>query len=122
MSTQSELSGVGGTSDQGRKRGESLEEMLLRLGIKEHAADDLVFEEEEYALKEGIKWMALARVHTDNFFSPQTFKQHMRYAWSPAKEVLFHALEENLFTIQCSCLGDWMKVKKKGHGCFDNMR
>jgi transcription termination factor Rho len=30
--------------------------------------------------KEGIKWMALARVHTANFFSPQTFEQHMRVA------------------------------------------
>jgi hypothetical protein len=92
--------------------------MLLRLGIEEDAADDLVFEEEEDAPKEGIKWMALARVHTDNFFSPQTFEQHMRFAWSPAKEVIFHALEENLFTIQCSCLGDWMKVEEEGPWLF----
>jgi hypothetical protein len=39
MSTQSESSGVGGTSDQGRKKGESIEEMLLRLGIEEDVAD-----------------------------------------------------------------------------------
>jgi hypothetical protein len=48
--------------------------MLLHLGIEEDAMDDLVFEEEEAAPKEGIKWMALARVHTDNFFIPQTFE------------------------------------------------
>jgi hypothetical protein len=118
MSTQSESSGVGGSSDQGRKKRESLEEMLLRLGIEEDAADDLVFEEEETAPKEGIKWMALARVHTDNFFSPQTFEQHMRFAWSPAKEVKFQALEENLFTIQCSCLGDWIKLEEEGPWLF----
>ena len=34
----------------------------------------------------------------------------MRNAWSPAREVKFNALEENLFTIQCSCLGNWMKI------------
>jgi hypothetical protein len=37
----------------------------------------IIFEDEETALKEGIKWMALARVHTTNFFSPQTFEQHL---------------------------------------------
>jgi hypothetical protein len=45
------------------------------------------FEDETDFLKEGIKWMALARVHTTNYYSPQTFQQHMRIAWSPAKEV-----------------------------------
>jgi hypothetical protein len=44
--------------------------MLRRLGIEEEEIDDLVFEEEEAAPKEGIKWMALARVHTAKFFSP----------------------------------------------------
>jgi hypothetical protein len=61
MSTQSESIGVGGTSDQGRKKGESIEEMLLRLGIEEDVADDLVFEEEEDAPKEGLSgWLLLA--------------------------------------------------------------
>jgi hypothetical protein len=56
--------------------------------------------------KEGIKWMAITRFHTLNYFRPQTFEQHMCVAWSPAKEVKFTALEENLFTIECFCLGD----------------
>jgi hypothetical protein len=76
MSTRSESSGIGGDADSGRMKGKSLEEMLLRLGIEEDEADDLIFEEEEAAPKEGIKWMALARVHTENYFSPQTFEQH----------------------------------------------
>jgi hypothetical protein len=42
----------------------------------------------------------------------------MRVAWSPAKEVKFTALEENIFTIQCFCLGDWMKVEKGGPWLF----
>jgi hypothetical protein len=54
--------------------------MLRRLGIEEGEEDDLIFEEEADAPKEGMKWMALARVHTENYFSPQTFEQHMRIA------------------------------------------
>ena len=80
--------------------------------------DDVVFEEEETAPKEGIKWLALARVHTSNYFSPQTFEQHMRIAWSPAREVQSQHLEDNMFTIQCFCLGDWFKVEQGGPWLF----
>ncbi|KAK1649225.1 hypothetical protein QYE76_067030 [Lolium multiflorum] len=97
---------------------EALDDLLNRLGIEEDEIDDLIFEEEEAAPKEGIKWMALARVHTSNFFSPQTFEQHMCVAWSPAREVKFQHLEGNLFTIQCFCLGDWLKVEKGGPWLF----
>jgi hypothetical protein len=62
------------------KKMEPIDSMLQCLGIEDDEIDDLVFEEEEAALKEAIKWMALARVHTMNFFSPQTFEQHMRLA------------------------------------------
>jgi hypothetical protein len=72
----------------GGKKGESLDAMLLRLGIEGEEIDDLVFEEEASAPKE-IKWMALVKVQTSNFFSPLTFEQHMRTAWSPDKEVIF---------------------------------
>jgi hypothetical protein len=92
--------------------------MLNRLGIEDDEYDDLVFEEEEDAPKEGLKWMALARVHTSNFFSQQTFEQHMRVAWSPARDVQFQHLEGNLFTVQCFCLGDWLKVEKGGPWLF----
>jgi hypothetical protein len=87
-------------SGSGTKKPENLNEMLNRLGIEEDEIDDLVFEETDIP-KEGIKWMALAKVHTTNYFSPQSFEHAMRVAWSPAKEVKFTALEENLFTIQC---------------------
>jgi hypothetical protein len=42
----------------------------------------------------------------------------MRVAWIPAREVLFQHLEGNLFTIQCLCLGDWLKVKDDGPWLF----
>jgi hypothetical protein len=62
--------------------------------------------------------MALARVHTTNFFSPQTFEQHMRVSWSLAKEVKITALEQNLFTIQCHCMGDCLKIEQGGIWIF----
>ena len=90
----------------------------MRLGINEEEIDDLVFEGEPDAPKEGVKWMALARVHTSNYFSPLTFEQHIRTAWSPSREVKLTALEDNLFTIQCHCLGDWLKVEQGGPWLF----
>jgi hypothetical protein len=88
----------------GSKKEERLDDLLQRLGIDEEEINDLVFEEEADAPKEGIKWMALVKVHSMNFFSPQTFEQHMRIAWSPAREIKFRNLENNLFTVQCFCL------------------
>jgi hypothetical protein len=92
--------------------------MIRRLGIEDDEIDDLVFEDEVSAPKQGMKWMALARVHTSNFFSPQTFEQHMKIAWSPAKEIRFEHIEGNLFSVQCFCLGDWLKVEKGGPWLF----
>jgi hypothetical protein len=42
----------------------------------------------------------------------------MRVAWSPAKEVIFNHIEENLFSVQCFCLGDWLKVEEGGPWLF----
>ena len=69
---------VNQASGCGIKKDEGLDDMLQRLGIDEDEIDDLVFEEEDAAPKVGIKWMALARVHTSKPFSPQTFEQHIR--------------------------------------------
>jgi hypothetical protein len=51
-------------SGSGTKKAEGIDDMLQRLGIDVDEIDDFVFEEEEPAPKECIKWMALARVHT----------------------------------------------------------
>jgi hypothetical protein len=56
---------------------EEINDMLHRLGIGEDDFDDLVFEEVDSAPKEVIKWMALVRVHTKNYFNASTFEQHM---------------------------------------------
>jgi hypothetical protein len=116
MPTSSALSKI--EEMEGKKKDETINDMLNRLGIEDDEFDDLVFEDEEDAPKEGLKWMALARVHTSNFFSQHTFEQHMGVAWSPAREVQFQHLEGNLFTVQCFCLGDWLKVEKDGPWLF----
>jgi hypothetical protein len=88
------------------------------MGIEEDEIDYLIFEDEEDVPKQGMKWTALARVHTANSFSSQTFEQHMRVAWSPAQEIIFTPLEEKIFSVQCSCLGDWVKVEQGGPWLF----
>jgi hypothetical protein len=119
MSTTSQESSANqSASGSGTKKGEAIDDMLKRLGIEDDEIDDLVFEDEVDVPKTGMKWTALARVHTTNYFSVQTFEQHMRVAWSPAKEIIITPLEENLFTIQCSCLGDWLKVEQGGPWLF----
>jgi hypothetical protein len=76
-------------SGSGGKKDESLDDMLQRLGFDDGEIDGLVFEEEKEVPKEGMKWLALARVHTSNYFSFQTLEQHMISAWSPTHEVKF---------------------------------
>jgi hypothetical protein len=100
------------------KQQSNLDDLLMRLRIDEDEIDDLVFEDEEDVPKQGMKWTALARVHTANSVCPQTFEQHMRVAWSPAQDIIFTPLEDKLFSVQCSCLGDWIKVKQGGPWLF----
>jgi hypothetical protein len=85
----------GGSDQQGEER---IDDMLHWLRIGEEDFDDLVFEDLEGVPKEGVKWMALARVHTHDYFSASTFEQHMKVAWSLAKEIQFNHLEGTLFT------------------------
>jgi hypothetical protein len=105
-------------AEPSNQKDEGIDDLLHRLGIGEADFDDVVFEEVEGVPKEGMKWMALARVHTTNFFSSSTFEQHMRVAWSPAQDVTFQHIEGNTFTVQCLCLGDWLKVENGGPCLF----
>jgi N-dimethylarginine dimethylaminohydrolase len=97
MASPTESSTSARFADPTEGKEEGINELLKRLGFEEDEVDDLIFEEESDVPLDGIKWMALARVHTSNYFSIQTFEQHMNTAWSPAKEVKFRALENNLF-------------------------
>jgi hypothetical protein len=98
MSTSS-TSSANRAEGSGAKKAEALDAMLQRLGIEDDKIDDLIFEDEPEVPKERMKWFALPRVHTENYFSPQTFEQHMKVAWSPAHELKIKPIENNLFTI-----------------------
>jgi hypothetical protein len=43
-----------------------------------------------------------------------------RSAWNPAKDVTRRKIEDNLFTVQFACLGDWNKAMNQGPWVFRN--
>lgn len=42
----------------------------------------------------------------------------MRSAWNPAKNVVWRKIDDNLFTVQFGCLGDWNKAMNLGPWLF----
>jgi hypothetical protein len=74
MASPTESSTVARPGNPMAAKDEGINELLERLGFDEDEVDDLIFEEENDAPLEGIKWMALVRVHTMNYFSIQTFE------------------------------------------------
>lgn len=87
--------------------------LMAELGLREEDLDDVVYDEKE-APPEAARWIALARVHTAKTYSQFWFFRNMRATWDLAQEVQFKPLEENLYTIQFSCLGDWERVTQDG--------
>lgn len=80
-------------------------EMMEELGLKDDDLDDVIFEEDEPLTPESIRWMALARVHMEKTYSQFWFYKTMRVAWDLAQKVKIRPLEDNLYTLQFSCLG-----------------
>ena len=78
----------------------------------------MVLQREEVQKWSEVKWLAAAKVLTIRGFSMQPLKNTMLAAWKPAREVLFHPIEENLFVIQAKCLGDWNKIMLEGSWLF----
>lgn len=95
-----------------------LNDLLQHLEIREDEEEGIVLEENLEVLKEQARWTALAKVNSPKTFSHAAFIANMKYAWSLAKEVNFKAIEENLFLLQFSCLGDWRKVMDEGPWIF----
>lgn len=90
-----------------------LERMMAELGLKEEDLDDVVYDEKE-APPEAARWMAVARVHIDKPYSQGWFFKNMRAAWDLAHDCKFCPLEDNLYTVQFFCLGDWERVMEEG--------
>ena len=99
---------------------EDVEAMMRELGLTEEDLDDVVFDAKE-APAEAARWIALAKVHSTKTYSQYWFFRNMRAAWDLAQEVKFKPLEENLYTVQFSCLGDWERVTRDGPGTSEEM-
>ncbi|KAF7046559.1 hypothetical protein CFC21_055584 [Triticum aestivum] len=95
----------GSTSASGAAMSD-MEAMMKELGLKEDDLVDIVVEDGDIP-EEAARWMAIARVHIDRSYSQYWFFRQMRVAWDLAQEVKFRPLEDNLYTLQFSCLGDW---------------
>jgi hypothetical protein len=97
-----------------------VEELLGRLNLHEEEADGFVWEDEAPDPGAKAKWLAIAKVHTSRGFSPSALYADMRSAWNPAKDVAWRKIDENLFTVQFGCLGDWDKAMNMGPWLFRN--
>jgi hypothetical protein len=113
MASQEEPRG----SRQGK---EPVEELLSWLELQEDEEDHFVWEEEFKEEKIEAKWLAIAKVHTEKSFSPSALYADMRSAWNPAKPVRWRRVDENLFTVQFGCLGDWNTAMNLGPWLFRN--
>ena len=91
--------------------------LMEELGLREEEMDDVGYDEDE-APAEEARWIALAKVNYVKTYSQYWFFQNMRSTWDLAQEVIFKPLEENLYTVQFSCLGDWERVTQEGPSHF----
>jgi hypothetical protein len=97
-----------------------VEDLLDRLNLDEEEDAGFVWEEEVEDYEAKAKWLAIAKVHSERGFSPSALYADMRSAWNPAKDVAWRKIDDNLFTIQFACLGDWNKVMLQGPWMFRN--
>ena len=108
-------------ADKAESSGSSeLEAMMAELGLKEDDLQDVIVEEDELP-EEATRWMAIARVHTDRTYSQYWFFRNMRASWDLAKDVKIRPLEDNLYTLQFACLGDWEQMMDQGPWLFRNL-
>lgn len=100
------------------KEEEELAELMDELGIVEEEIDDLVYEEKVPDDSPYPRWPAIGKGHTTKEYGDHKFYKNMRSAWDLAQSVKFRSLGNNLYTMQFSCLGDWMKVMEGGPWAF----
>jgi hypothetical protein len=102
----------------GSSRKEDLDVMLKKLGLCEEDLDDVVFEEESLRPVESTRCLAISGVHTNRDFNLFWFCMTMHSAWDLVRELKFSSSENNMYTMQFSCLSDWDKVKEGGPWTF----
>lgn len=102
---------------EGSGYADPVDELLERLHL--HEEDDEGFAWEEVTEPPAkAKWLAIAKVHTIRGFSPSALFADMRSAWNPAKDVIWRSVDDNLFTVQFGCLGDWNRAMVMGPWFF----
>ena len=92
---------LSGTSSggSGTAKASDLGDFMEQLHLEDADFDDLVIEEDDPAVNEGVRWLALARVHIEKNFSPSAFYKDMRAAWNPAQLVRFWPVGPNRFVV-----------------------
>ena len=96
---------------------DDLATMMKELGLSEEDLDDVVIDQQSVP-PEATRWMAVARVNTEKQYSQYWFYRNMRAAWNLAQKVNIRPLEDNLYTLQFACLGDWERVMGDGPWAF----
>lgn len=99
---------------------QDLRDIFNQLDLNDDDFDDVEIDEEDPEIDESVRWLALARVHTEKKFSQSAFYKDMRAAWNPAQRVRFRPVGPNLFVVQASFLGDWERMMRQGPWLFRN--
>jgi hypothetical protein len=99
-----------------------LQDLLKKMVLKDEELDDVVLAREDFvSLREEARWMAVVKVHTTKHFRNQPFFQRMDAAWGLARKWSIRHVEDNMFVLQVSCLGDWNRVTLEGPWIFRQM-
>lgn len=107
-----------GETNSAAAEDKELADLMEELGIIEEDFDDLVYEEEVEENSPDPRWLAIGKVHTTHEYGDYWFYKNMRSAWDLAQTVKFRSLGNNLYTMQFTCLGDWIKVMEGGPWAF----
>jgi hypothetical protein len=93
------------------------------LVLKDDELDDKVLLRDDLNnLCEGACWMSIVKFNTTKHFGNQPFFQKMDVAWGFAREWKIHPVEDNLFILQISCLGDSnIIIMQEGSWIFRHM-
>ncbi|KAE8801644.1 hypothetical protein D1007_22673 [Hordeum vulgare] len=60
-----------------------------QLDLNDDDFADVEIDDDDLEIQESVRWLALARVHTNKNFSPSAFYKDMRAAWNPTQRVGF---------------------------------
>ena len=72
------MANKGGSSALGDKAKGKIDDLMKELALGEDDLDDVIFEEDDAAPADDLRWMVLARVHMDKGFNTYWFFRNMR--------------------------------------------